>query len=43
MVDAFAWFAAATLLLGVRIPVSLDPAPDNAPGILANLIEGWVF
>jgi MFS family permease len=42
MVDALTWFAAAALLLGVKIPAR-DPKPDSDPGVIADLREGWVF
>jgi hypothetical protein len=41
-VDALTWFAAAVLLLGVRLP---PPAPKDAaaPGMFADLRAGWDF
>ena len=41
MVDALTWFAAAALLLGVRIPP--PPAREDQPSMLADLREGWQF
>jgi MFS family permease len=42
MADAFTWFAAAVLLLGVNVPVRA-PRPSGVPGMLADLREGWTY
>ena len=41
LADALTWFAAAALLIGVRIPPR--EAPAERTGMLADLREGWVF
>jgi hypothetical protein len=41
MVDAVTWFAAAALLLGVRIPP--PQAREDRPSMLLDLREGWQF
>jgi MFS family permease len=41
-VDAITWFAAAALLLRVRVP-RREQAPKDRPGTLAELREGWEY
>ena len=41
-VDALTWFAAAALLLGMRVPRRVAERPER-PGTLAELREGWVY